>query len=134
MLLHSKAPIKEGEMDGFQWDSTGTNYTVRAGHQHLYNNTFQMSLWNHWKIVWQTEASSKIKNIYMDFAERQNLNSRKFKKKRHQRPSRCPNYCKAEEMMHHFFIEFPFVVYYWEKMSSTGNLNWEPQHTIAETI
>ena len=53
-LLHIKAPIKEDESDGFCWDSTGTNYTVRAGHQHLCNNTFQMSLWNHWKISWRT--------------------------------------------------------------------------------
>lgn len=39
-LLQSKAPIKEDETDGFCWDSTRTNYTVRAGHQHLCNNTF----------------------------------------------------------------------------------------------
>lgn len=49
-------------------------------------------------------------------------------------PSRCPNCCNAEETMHHPFIECPFTVECWENMSSTGNLIWEPQHTIAETI
>jgi len=49
-------------------------------------------------------------------------------------PSRCPNYFKVEDTMYHLFIECPFAIECWKKMSSIGNLNWDPQHTIAETI
>jgi len=60
-LLHGKAPIKKNEKDGFQWDPSGSDYSIQAGHQHINYNTLHMPLWNQWRIVWKSEALPKNK-------------------------------------------------------------------------
>eukprot|EP00253_Pinus_taeda_P004331 PITA_04331 len=79
MHLHSKSPTKKEETDGFRWDPTGSNYTVKSGHQHICNNTFQMTLWNHWKIAWRTKALPKIKFFIWLLLKGKNLTAKNLK-------------------------------------------------------
>lgn len=49
-------------------------------------------------------------------------------------PSRCPNCCNTKETMHHLFVECPFAIDCWKRRSTTSNLPWNPQQSIAEAI
>lgn len=133
-LLHNKVPIKKNERDGFRWDLTGTNYTVKAGHQYLYNSTFPMTLWNHWKMVWKSKALPKIKFFIWLLLKGKILTTENSKNRGINGPSRCPNCYNAEETMHHLFVECPFAVDCWKSLSFSGNLPWNSQHSIAEAI
>eukprot|EP00253_Pinus_taeda_P003096 PITA_03096 len=42
--LHNRAPIKKEATDGLRWDPTGSNYTVKSGHQYICNNTYQIPI------------------------------------------------------------------------------------------
>lgn len=125
-LLHSKAPNQEGEMDGFRWDASGMSYTVKAGHQYLCNRIYQISLWNHLKIVWRTEAPPKIKFFIWLLLKGKILIAENLRRRRIISPSRCSNCCKSKEMMHHLFVECPVVMDCWGRMASMGNINWQP--------
>eukprot|EP00253_Pinus_taeda_P016388 PITA_16388 len=58
--LHSKAPTQRSKQDGYRWDPTGTQYTVKAGHQQLCDSTFPQDIWSQWKLVWRAEAPPKV--------------------------------------------------------------------------
>eukprot|EP00253_Pinus_taeda_P014530 PITA_14530 len=133
-LLHSKAPVQEGTLDGYRWDPTGTQYTVKAGHQYLYDNTYQPETWNHWKIVWKAEAPPKVKFFIWLLLKGKTLTTENLRKRGIMGPSRCPNCCRSEETMEHLFIECPVADECWKKMALIGESPWEPQNTIAETI
>eukprot|EP00253_Pinus_taeda_P027333 PITA_27333 len=133
-LLQNKAPIKKNESDGYHWDSTGTSYTVKPGHQLLCNSTFPMNLWNQWKIVWRSEALPKIIFFIWLLLKGKILTAENLKKRGINGPSRCPNCCKAEETMHHLFVEYPFAIDCWQRLSTTGSLAWNSQQSIADTI
>eukprot|EP00253_Pinus_taeda_P020426 PITA_20426 len=89
-LLHSKAPVQEGIMDGYRWDPTITHYTVKAGHQYLCDNTFQTKIWNR-KLVWKAEAPSKVKFFIWLLLRGKTLTAENLKKRGILGPSRCPN-------------------------------------------
>lgn len=133
-LLHSKALVQEGTLDGYRWDPTGTQYTVKAGYQFLCDSTFQLELWNHWKIVWRAKAPPKVKFFIWLLLKGKTLTTENLKKRGIMGPSRCPNCCRLEETMQHLFIECPVASECWKKMASMGEAPWEPQTTIAETI
>jgi len=121
-------------VDSFRWDPSGSIYTIKSGHQYICNNTFQMPLWNHWKIVWRTEALPKINFFIWLLLKGKILTAENLIKRGINGPSRCPNCCNAEETMHHLFVECPFASECWRKLSPLGNLTWNPQHSIAEII
>lgn len=123
-LLHSKTPIKKNEMDGFRLDLTRSNYTVQARHQYLRNNTFPMTLWNHWIMVWKSEALPKIKFFIWVLLKGKILTAENLQKRGINSPSRYPNCYNTEETMHHLFVDFPFTVDYWKNLSLTDNLPW----------
>lgn len=133
-LLHNKAPVQEGIHDGYRWDPTGTQYTVKVGHQFLCDSTLQQEIWNQWKIVWRVEAPPKVKFFIWLLLKGKTLTAENLKKRGIMGPSRCPNYCRSEDTMQHLFIECPVADECWKKMASIGEAPWEPQETIAETI
>eukprot|EP00253_Pinus_taeda_P013489 PITA_13489 len=133
-LLHNKAPVQEGIHDGYRWDPTGTQYTVKAGHQFLCDSTLQQEIWNQWKIVWRAEAPPKVKFFIWLLLKGKTLTAENLKKRGIMGPSRCPNCCRSEETMQHLFIECSVADECWKKMASIGEAPWEPQATIAETI
>eukprot|EP00253_Pinus_taeda_P008137 PITA_08137 len=132
--LHNRAPIKKGAADGLRWDPTGSSYTIKSGHHYIYNNTYQIPTWNHWRIIWKLEAIPKIKFFTWLLLKGKVLTAENLSKRGINDPSRCPNCYSAEETIQHLFIDCPFAKRCWINMSSLGNINWQPQHNIAETI
>eukprot|EP00253_Pinus_taeda_P030665 PITA_30665 len=132
--LHNRAPIKKDAADGLRWDPTGTSYTIKSGHQHICNNTYQIPIWNHWRIIWKSEAIPKIKFFTWLLLKGKVLTAENLSKRGINGPSRCPNCCSAEETMYHLFIDCPFAKRCWVKMSSLGNIDCQPQQNIAETL
>eukprot|EP00253_Pinus_taeda_P010187 PITA_10187 len=133
-LLHSKAPVQEGSIDGYRWDPTGTHYTVKAGHQYLCDNTYQMGIWNQWKLVWKAEAPPKVKFFIWLLLRGKTLTTENLIKRGILGPSRCPNCCRSEETMQHLFLECPVAKECWKRMASIGESTWTAQSTIGETI
>lgn len=133
-LLHSKAPVQEGNIDGYRWDPTGTHYTVKAGHQYLCDNTYQMGIWNQWKLVWKAEAPPKVKFFIWLLLRGKTLTAENLRKRGILGPSRCPNCCRSEETMQHLFLECPVAEECWKRMASIGESTWTVQSTIGETI
>eukprot|EP00253_Pinus_taeda_P019461 PITA_19461 len=123
-LLHSKAPIKKNEKDGFRWDPSGSDYSIQAGHQHICYSTYPMTLWNHWRIVWESEALPKIKFFTWALLKGKILTTENLQKRGINGPSCCPNCCGAKETMHHLFVHCSFAVDCWKKLSLTDKLPW----------
>eukprot|EP00253_Pinus_taeda_P018691 PITA_18691 len=132
--LHNRAPIRKDEIDGLCWDPSGSTYTIKSGHHYLCNNTFQMPLWNHWKITWRSEALPKIIFFIWLLLKGKILTAENLSKRGINGPSICPNCCTAEETMCHLFVECPFARECWNQLSSLGNTIWNPQQSVAETI
>eukprot|EP00253_Pinus_taeda_P033267 PITA_33267 len=132
--LQNRAPIKKGAADGFRWDPTGSIYTIKSGYQHIYNDTYQTPIWNHWRIIWKSEAIPKIKFFNWLLLKGKVLTAENLKKRGIISPSRCPNCCSVEETIQHLFLDCPFAKRCWIKLSSLGNINWQPQQSISETI
>eukprot|EP00253_Pinus_taeda_P021304 PITA_21304 len=132
--LHNRAPVKKEAVDGLRCDPTGSNYTIKSGHQYICNNTYHISIWNHWRITWKSEAIPKIKFFTWLLLKGKVLTVENLSKRGINGPSRCPNCCSAEETMHHLFIDCPFAKRCWTKMSSLGNIDWQPHQNIAETL
>eukprot|EP00253_Pinus_taeda_P003424 PITA_03424 len=120
--------------DGFRWDPTGSSYTIKFGYHHIYNSTYQIPIWNHWRIIWKSEAIPKVKFFTWLLLKGKVLTSENLRKRGINGPSRCPNCCSAEETIQHLFLDCPFAKRCWINLSSLGNTNWQPQQNIAETI
>lgn len=133
-LLHSKAPTQRGKQDGYRWDPTGTQYTTKAGYQHLCDSAFPQTIWNQWKLVWRAEAPPKVKFFFWLLLKGRILTAENLKKRGIMGPSRCPNCCQAEETIQHLFIDCQVVDDCWRQMASIGEVTWEPKATIAETV
>eukprot|EP00253_Pinus_taeda_P004596 PITA_04596 len=132
--LHNRAPIKKGETDGLRWDPTGSCYTIKSGHHYICNSTYQIPIWNHWQIIWKSEAIPKIKFFIWLLLKGKVLTAENLRKRGINDPSRCPNCCSAEETIQHLFLDCPFAKRCWIKMSSLGNINWQSQHNVPDTI
>eukprot|EP00253_Pinus_taeda_P022180 PITA_22180 len=91
-------------------------------------------IWNHWRIIWKSEAIPKIKFFIWLLLKGKVLTAENLKKRGIIGPSRCPNCCSAEETIQHLFLDCPFAKRCWIKLSSLGNINWQPQQSISETI
>lgn len=63
--FHSIAPLKKNSNDGFRWDPSGSNYTIKAAYQHICNNEYSMPIWAHWKIAWKFRDHSKNKILHL---------------------------------------------------------------------
>eukprot|EP00253_Pinus_taeda_P014551 PITA_14551 len=112
--LHSIAPIKKNNNDGFHWDPSGSNYTIKAAHQHICNNEYPMPIWSHWKIAWKSETIPKIKFFIWVLLKGKVLTSNNWQKQGIIGPSRCQNCQAAEETIQHLFIACPFSTTYWK--------------------
>eukprot|EP00253_Pinus_taeda_P008935 PITA_08935 len=132
--LHNRAPVKKDAIDGLRWDPSGSTYTIKSGHHHICNGIYQTPLWNHWKIIWKSEVIPKIKFFIWLLLKGKVLTAENLSKRGINGPSRCPNCCTAEETMFHLFIDCPFARRCWTKMSSLGNIAWQPQQNIAEAM
>eukprot|EP00253_Pinus_taeda_P019059 PITA_19059 len=132
--LHNRALVKKDEIDGLCWDPSGSTYTIKSGHHYISNSTFQMPLWNHWKITWKSEAIPKIKIFIWLLLKGKILTAENLSKRGINGPSRCPNCCTAKETMYHLFVDCPFARECWNQLSSLGNIIWQTQQSIAETI
>eukprot|EP00253_Pinus_taeda_P031705 PITA_31705 len=132
--LHSKAPTQRGKQDGFKWDPTGTQYTVKAGYQYLCNNTFPQAIWSQWKLAWRAEAPPKVKFFFWLLLKGKILTAKNLKKRGIMGLSRCPNCCQAEETIQHLFIDCRIADDCWKQMALIGGVTWEPKATIADTV
>eukprot|EP00253_Pinus_taeda_P013124 PITA_13124 len=132
--LQNRAPIKKGAVDGFRWDPSGSSYTVKSGYQLICNNIYQIPIWNHWRLIWKSEAIPKIKFFTWLLLKGKVLTSENLRKRGIIGPSRCPNCCLAEETIQHLFLDCPFAKKCWANLSSMGNLHWHPQQSISEAI
>lgn len=132
--LQNRAPIKKGALDGLRWDPTGSGYTIKSGYQFICNSTYQSPVWNQWRIIWKSEAIPKVKFFIWLLLKRKILTSENLKKRGIYGPSICPNCCSEEETIHHLFLECAFAKRCWTIMAKLGELNWQPQQNIAETI
>eukprot|EP00253_Pinus_taeda_P007019 PITA_07019 len=132
--LQNRAPIKKGATDGFRWDPTGPSYTIKSGYHYICNSTYQIPIWNHWRIIWKSEAIPKIKFFNWLLLKGKVLTSENLRKRGINGPSRCPNRCSAEETIQHLFLDCPFAKRCWINLSSLGNINWQPQQNISEAI
>eukprot|EP00253_Pinus_taeda_P003821 PITA_03821 len=129
-----KVPIKKNERDEFRWDPSGSAYTVQAGHQHICYSTFPMTLWNQWRMVWNSEALPKIKFFIWALLKGKILITENLQKRGIIGPSRCPNCYGIEETTHHIFVDCPFAVDCWKKLSLIDKLPWNSQQSIGEVI
>eukprot|EP00253_Pinus_taeda_P029799 PITA_29799 len=132
--LHNRAPVKKDAINGLRWDPSRSIYTIKSGHHHICNSTFQIPLWNHWKIIWKSEVIPKIKFFTWLLLKGKVLTAENLSKRGINGPSRCPNCCTTEETMFHLFIDYPFARRCWTQMSSLGNIAWQPHQSIAEAI
>eukprot|EP00253_Pinus_taeda_P033369 PITA_33369 len=132
--LQNRAPIKKGATDRLRWDPTGSSYTIKSGHHYICNSTYQIPIWNHWRIVWKSEAIPKIKFFTWLLLKGKVLTAENLRKRGINGPSRCPSCCSAEETIHHLFLDCPFAKSCWINLSSLGNINWQPQQNIPDTI
>eukprot|EP00253_Pinus_taeda_P003315 PITA_03315 len=132
--LQNRAPIKKGAADGLRWDPTGSSYTIKSGHHYICNSTYQIPIWNHWRLIWKSEAIPKIKFFTWLLLKGKVLTAENLRKRGINGPSRCPNCCLAEETIHHLFLDCPFAKRCWNNLSSLGNINWHPHQNIPETI
>eukprot|EP00253_Pinus_taeda_P024410 PITA_24410 len=132
--LQNRAPIKKGAVDGFRWDPSGSSYTIKSGYQLICNNTYQIPIQNHWRLIWKSEAIPKVKFFTWLLLKDNVLTSENLRKRGIIGPSRCPNCCLAEETIQHLFLDCPFAKKCWANLSSMGNLHWHPQQSISEAI
>jgi len=132
--LQNRAPIKKGAADGFRWDPTGSSYNIKSGYQFICNNTYQTPVWNQWRTIWKCEAIPKVKFFIWLLLKGRILTSENLRKRGIHGPSICPNCCSEEETIHHLFLDRIFAKKCWTIMSNLGNITWQPQQNIAETI
>eukprot|EP00253_Pinus_taeda_P003328 PITA_03328 len=132
--LQNRAPIKKGAADGFRWDPTGSNYSIKSGYQYICNDIHQTPTWIHWRIIWNSEAIPKVKFFNWLLLKGKVLTAENLNKRGINGPSRCPNCCSAEETIQHLFLDCPFAKQCWISLSSLGNINWQHQQSIPETI
>eukprot|EP00253_Pinus_taeda_P028450 PITA_28450 len=132
--LQNRAPIRKGTTNGFRWDPTGSNYIVKSGYQYICNDIYQIPTWNHWRIIWNSEAIPKVKFFNWLLLKGKVLTAENLKKRGIIGPSRCPNCCSAEETIQHLFLDCSFAKQCWISLSSLGNINWQPHQSIPETI
>eukprot|EP00253_Pinus_taeda_P022073 PITA_22073 len=132
--LQNRAPIRRGAIDGFRWDPTGSNYSIKSGYQYISNDIHQIPIWNHWRIIWNSEAIPKVKFFNWLLLKGKVLTAENLKKRGINGPSRCPNCCSAEESIQHLFLDCPFAKQCWISLSSLGNITWQPHQSIPETI
>eukprot|EP00253_Pinus_taeda_P004750 PITA_04750 len=118
--LQNRAPIKKGATDRLRCDPTGSSYTIKSGHHYICNSTYQIPIWNHWRIVWKSEAIPKIKFFTWLLLKGKVLTAENLRKRGINGPSRCPNCCSTEETIHHLFLDCPFAKSCWIKLSSLG--------------
>jgi len=85
-------------------------------------------------MVWKLEALPKIKFFIWALLKGKILTTENLQKIGINGPSRCPNCYGAEETMHHLFVDCPYAVDCWKKLSLIDNLPWNSQHSIGEVI
>lgn len=132
--LHSIAPIKKNDLDGFCWDPSKYKYTIQTTHQYIYNSNYPTPIWNHWKMIWKSEALPKIKFFLWTLLKEKILTAENLQKQGISGPSCCPNFQAAGESIQHLFIACPFAITCWRNLSYNDDIPWNNQDSIGEVL